>query len=329
MTQITSGRGPQGSGPVAFSTVGLPEAQRVDLWESHNADQLIGLRCRTLAATALEATEINVRLDRVQLARVRGSSHVVERDAAMVRQRPAESVALFFTLVGEAFYYHDDGVLTLQPGQLLLCDADRPFLRGFSRGLEELVLKIPRDVFAEVTGVDHVPSPVVVGFGAGHSSFAHTLARHVGAAARATDPDPAEERTLLELVAALTGRRPDDDLGAAHLAAARTYVERHLADPSLTAARVADAVGLSTRHLSRVFGATGTSVPRYVLTRRLEAARRLLESPAGATTSVAEVARRCGFTSAAHFSHAFTTHFGERAGDVRRQAAAARAVPLA
>jgi AraC-like DNA-binding protein/quercetin dioxygenase-like cupin family protein len=328
MTQVTSG-GRGRTEPVAFSTVGLPEEQRVELWESHNADALIGLRCRTLDADVLEATEINVQLERVHLARVRGSSHVVERDREMVRHRPAESVALFFSLAGEAFFYHDDGVRIVQPGQLLVCDADRPFMRGFSRGLEELVLKIPRAVFAESTGIEHVDSPRVVAFAAGTNSHAHTLARQIGRAVRDEDPTPADEETLLELVAALTGRVGDADLGAAHRSAAQGYVEHHLGDAGLSAGQVAAAVGISTRHLSRVFAQAGTSFPKYVLTRRLEAAHALLQKPAAASMSVAEVAHHCGFTSSAHFSGAFTAHYGERASEVRRRAAAARSVPLA
>jgi hypothetical protein len=53
MTQVTVPT------PVAFSTVGLPDEQRIELWEGHNADALIGLRCRTLTAAVLEATEIS------------------------------------------------------------------------------------------------------------------------------------------------------------------------------------------------------------------------------------------------------------------------------
>jgi AraC-like DNA-binding protein len=305
--------------PVAFSTAGLPESRRVELWESHNESALIGLRCRTLTATALEATEINVQLARVHLARVRGNSHVVERDQALIRRRPAGAVALFFSLVGEAFFYHDDGVRTVQPGELLLCDADRPFLRGFSHGLEELVLKIPRELFAEVTGVERVDRPRVLGFGDGDNAVAHALARRVGAAARAGDPRPVDEDALLELVAALTGPgRAATTNAAAHRAAAQAYIDRHLSDPALSAPRVAAAVGISARHLSRVFAEAGTSVPHQIRGRRLEAARRLLESPAGPVT-VAEVAHRCGFATAAHFSTAFTARFGERPTDVRRK----------
>src|SRR6185503_2793752 len=96
-------------GPVAFSTAGLPEARRVELWEDHNAATLIGLRCRTLTGDGLEATEINVQLERVHLARVRGNPHAVERDHTLIRRRPADAVALFFSLAGQAFFYDEDG----------------------------------------------------------------------------------------------------------------------------------------------------------------------------------------------------------------------------
>jgi len=309
------------SPPVAFSTAGLPESRRVELWESHNAAALIGLRCRTLTAAVLEATEINVQLERIHLARVRGTAHVVERDQALIRRRPADSVALFFSLAGEAFFYHDDGVRVVQPGEMLMCDADRPYLRGFSHGLEELVVKVPRDVFTRVTGLAQVARPVVVPFGAGANSFARALAREVGAATRSDDPRAADEEALLELVAALTGPH-GGDLATAYRAAAKAYIDHHLAEAALSAPEVAAAVGISARHLSRVFADAGTSVPQYVLARRLEAARGLLETTAAGGMTVAAVAHRCGFASAAHFSNAFRARFGERASDVRRRAGA-------
>jgi len=321
MTQVTP------APVVTFSTAGLPGRRRVDLWESHNARALIGLRCRTLTEALLEATEINVQLERLHLARVQGNPHVVERGQKMVRRRPAHCIALFFNLEGEAFFYHDDGVRTVRPGQLLMCDADRPFMRGFSQGLEELVVKVPRDVFADLTGIDQLRHPAAVDFAAGGNAFAHALAREVGAVVRA-DGRPADERVLLALVSALLG--PDsDDVPAAYLAAAQTYIACHLADPALSASRVAAAVGISTRHLSRVFAHAGTSVPRSVLAQRLERARTLLERADRSSPTVAQVARQCGFSSAAHFSSAFGTRFGERATDVRRRALASRNVPLA
>ncbi|GAA1387665.1 helix-turn-helix domain-containing protein [Pseudonocardia kongjuensis] len=311
--------------PAEFSTAGLPEHRRLALWEDHNADALIGLRCRTITGRALDASEINGRLGRLHLARVRGSAHVVERDQELIRRRPTDSVGLFFSLAGEAFFYHDDGVRTVRPGQLLMCDADRPFLRGFSRGLEELVVRIPRGLFRETSGIDAPREPVLRDFAPGADPVAEVLARRIGAAVRTDDPRPVDEATVLDLVAALgpTGRGA---AAATHRAVAQSYVERHLADPGLSAPQVAAAAGISVRHLSRVFAAAGTSFPRFVLDHRLEAAHRLLRGPAGTALTVAEIAGRCGFRGTAHFAREFTARFGERPSQVRRRAAAARTV---
>ncbi|MET0930788.1 MAG: AraC family transcriptional regulator [Aeromicrobium sp.] len=331
MTHVTP-RAPEGDtapasspSPIEFSTVGLPDQERIELWEGHNAEALIGLRCRTLDVSQLEATEINVQLDAVGLARVVGTSHVVERDADLIRRRPSDAVVMYFSLVGDAFFYSEDGVRTVSPGQLLLCDADKAFMRGFSRGLEELVVKMPRSVFSDITGVTALVDPMVFDFSKKGNSHAAALAHHVSRATRSNDPVPPDERAILELVSVLTtGAR--DDLNTAHRAAARSYIERRLADPSLSASQVADSIGISPRHLSRVFAADGTSVPRYILARRLDLARALLGKPAATSMTIAEIAHLCGFVSAAHFSNAFVSRFAVRASDVRRDAVAARSV---
>ena len=185
-------------GPVSFSTVGLPAAKKIALWEEHNSRALIGLRCRMLGEAALDATEVNLQLERMHLARVRGNAHVVERSAAVIRRNPADAVAVYLTLVGEAFFYHGDGVLTLRPGQALICDADRPFMRGFSRGLEELAVKVPRPLFREATGLDEVPAPIVCDFGRGDLG-ARTFARLVDRALTPAVADPGlDERVELD-----------------------------------------------------------------------------------------------------------------------------------
>jgi AraC-like DNA-binding protein len=290
-----------------FSTAGLPPQRRVELWEGHNAAALIGLSCH--AATPLEATEINVPLGRIQLARVTGSPHVVERTAEVIRHSPADAVAVYVTLRGQAWFRHRDSTWELRPGQVLICDADQPFGRGFARGLEELAIKVPRAALAPLR------SPVVAAFTPDGDPYARALARLVGRAARAERAVAADEGTVLDLVATLAGGR-DAAPTVALRAAARCFIEEHLTDPGLGAVRIAAATGISERHLSRIFAADGTTVPRHVLSRRLQLAYAMLAQ--GGT--VAQVAARCGFTSAAYFSHAFRERFGLRAGDVRRGA---------
>lgn len=293
---------------VSFSTAGLPTAQRVALWEEHNAHALIGVRCSMPGGSSLEATELNLQLDRVHLARVRGNAHVVERPAALVRRHPSDSIAVYMTLVGQAFFHHPDGILMLRPGQALICDADRPFVRGFSGGLEELAIKIPRAVFRELTGRSELPAPMVREL---KDPTTRTLARLTARALHA--PEPADEDTALDLLATVLGGRPPP-----HLASAHAYIEAHLTEPALAAPRVAAAIGISERHLSRAFADAGPTFPQYVLGRRLDHARSLLtRSP---RVPIAEIARRCGFGTPSRFSQAFLSRFGLRPTDVRREA---------
>lgn len=306
MTQDTSAAGRLRR----FSTAEVPVARRVELWEDHNRDALIGLRCRLLGDAPFDGTELNRQLGQVQLARVRGTAHVVERPAEVVRRDPADAIAVYLTLDGEAFFYHEGGVLTLKPGQALICDADRPFMRGFSHGLEEFAIKVPRAVFRDVTGLESVPSPMV-------RPTSRALARSAGRAL-SHDGAPVDELTVLHLIADMTGGTVTDPI-AVHLAKARAFIEDRLTDPGLTAGRVAAGIGISERHLSRAFASTGTSLPRFILTRRLERAHRLLAGTPRAT--ITAVAASCGFGSASHFTQAFRAHFGVRPAEVRRSAA--------
>jgi AraC-like DNA-binding protein len=290
------------------------------LWEDHNAHALIGLRCHLLGEATLDATELNLQLEQVHLARVRGNAHVVERPLEVIRSHPADAIAVYLTLVGEAFFYHDDGVRTLRPGQVLICDADRPFMRGFSGGLEELAIKVPRPLFRELTGMGSLSTPLVRDSGRGDVA-ARTLARLVDRALRPDGGEPVDERAALDLLASMVGGRSAGP-SPVHLANARAFIEDHLTDVNLSAARVAAGIGISERHLSRAFATAGTSIPQFVLARRLERARALLAS--APEIPVGEVAARCGFGSATNFSQAFRARFGLRASDLRRQARAGR-----
>jgi AraC-like DNA-binding protein len=302
--------------PTVFSTLGLPDARRVELWEAHNATALIGLDVH--ARDPLEAAELNVRLPRLQLARVAASAHVVERTADVIDRSPADAIAVYLTLRGDAWFAGRGGTRSLRPGNILICETDQPFARGFARGLEELVIKVPRTAWAARTDAAFPDGPAVGVFG-GHDPYGQALARVVGRAARKQRTVPAEENLVLDLAAVLAAGR-NAARAPARRAAARSFIEEHLTDASLGAGQVAAAIGISERQLSRVFAADGTSVPRHILLRRLNLAHAMLADPAGPgrTRTIAEVAARCGFTSVTYFSHAFRAHFGQRASDVRR-----------
>lgn len=307
MAQVTADNGAR-----VFSTAGLPASERVALWEQHNARALVGLSCKTIDDAPLAATELNLALPNLHFAHVTGSPHLVERSAREISHRPTGSAVLYIAMAGEAFFYSTGGTRVLRPGQAVLCDADRPFARGFSQGLKEFVLKIPHGALQELTGsTPEQPEFFDLSDGAAADAL-RALTRLMRASMdEPTDARRAEQQALGLLGALITGGSGN------HLDTARAIIDLHLRDPNLSAARIADRIGISERQLSRVFNRAGLSVARYILDRRLELARELLRSTGSVRSSIAEIARDCGFVSPSHFTRTFKRRYETTPADIR------------
>jgi len=93
------------------------------------------------------------------------------------------------------------------------------------------------------------------------------------------------------------------------------YIDEHLASP-LPLEQLAGLVGLSPYHFSRCFKASSGLPPhRFIIDRRLERARDLVYA---GKMSMLEIALETGFASAAHFTKAFTRHWGAAPSRLRR-----------
>lgn len=309
-----------------FTTRGLAPASRVHLWEHHNARALIPLDIRTIDESPLQAREINVHLPNFSLAQVNGSPQIVERSESFISENPRDAVAIYFATQGEAFFFHRGGNESLKPGQAIMYDTDLPFTRGFARGLEELVLTIPRSVYRSLTGEESLREPVIFPFGHDAEPTAHALAKLVRSTlalqsdegSPPTPVSPDAERGLLDLLRPLVVHRQAGD-GPCYVTAAKDYVEQHLADPDLSAQQVAAAVGISPRHLARAFAEAGLTLREHLRDRRLDRAWELLTSPGADEFAVGELAPRLGFSSHNYFSRAFRNRFDVTPRQARQQ----------
>jgi AraC family transcriptional regulator len=113
-------------------------------------------------------------------------------------------------------------------------------------------------------------------------------------------------------------RGRDGVLPRGRLRAVVEYIEEHL-DGCLTLAQIAAAAHLSAYHFARQFRAT-TGLPphQYVILRRVERARQLLQT--GSDLSLAEVAAEAGFSDQSQFSHHFKRLVGVTPGQFRTPA---------
>ena len=129
-----------------------------------------------------------------------------------------------------------------------------------------------------------------------------------------TDSTTLAQRLLLALsgapaVGAEQAPLPDDQL----VARAIHHLDQRLGD-AWTIASLAETVGVSREHLTRVFTArTGTTPAAWLRHRRIATAARRLRGG----EQVAAIARSCGFSDPAHFARIFRRHTGTTPGRFR------------
>jgi AraC family transcriptional regulator len=111
-------------------------------------------------------------------------------------------------------------------------------------------------------------------------------------------------------------RRRDGTLPRGRLRAVVEYIEEHLG-AGLSLGRMAAAARLSAYHFARQFkAATGLPPHQYVIARRVERAKQLLQ--AGTGLPLAEVAAQAGYSDQSQFSHHFKRLVGVTPGKFRR-----------
>jgi AraC-like DNA-binding protein len=231
----------------------------------------------------------------------------------MPTARRWKGVVLGYLVAGELSVTQGDRTVRLSPGDFVFYTAAQRYRITAPGHHEFLVARIPttsitlrHDAFARVVASDLSGLP-----------SAGVLRGMLDALARPdTVPTPSAGAHLCEaLVAAahavIADARPSGTATAMSLFTTLVlWIEDHLAEPELSADRLAATHYLSTRYIRRVFAANGVTVTAVIRQRRLERIRDELVDPRRVRQPVATIAARWGFPDPAVFSRAFRRHFG-------------------
>ncbi|MGW6212370.1 helix-turn-helix domain-containing protein [Streptomyces sp. NPDC055109] len=98
------------------------------------------------------------------------------------------------------------------------------------------------------------------------------------------------------------------------------YARQHLTDPDLTPARLAAVHNLSLRSLYLLLHNAGISLEQWIITQRLEGARRDLAAAGKRHRTIAAIARTWGFTDPSYFTRRFRHAYGVLPKDFRQAA---------
>ncbi|HTT95258.1 MAG TPA: helix-turn-helix domain-containing protein [Solirubrobacterales bacterium] len=259
------------------------------------------------------------------IARIGSQAQRVCRSPELIARGAGDSLYLNLQLSGAGEAEQDGRRVRQRPGDMAAVDSTRPFELAFGGDFEQLSVGFPLELLGPRLALPQAAAATLI---AGDSGLGTMIAGQLRLLARAAPALDDEATTLLAeqlttLLALALGRAatlPRSAGRALLLQAALDEVEKHLADPSLSPSRVARHVNVSNRYLQRLFADQGTTFARWLLTRRLECARRDLATAALAHLTIGQIAERRGFANRSHFSRAFRAHYGITPREHRVQA---------
>lgn len=281
----------------------------LDAVPSHDRPFLGGIASRQ--AGDIEIVEHNVSVERLHW----GSRHVAQaRDPYCY---------LLVQMGGQVRVTQNGRDVVLAPGDCTIIDSLRPVEFHTDGHLNQLSFHLPRDFLASRTLDGDIPCALPIAGGSGAGAVLSGYARTLYEQARALSASDQRYRdSLLSLLLAALPGIPDRPGRARErqLQRIRQFIDERLHEPDLAPRTIADGLGISTRHLHRLFEETGQSMGEWMRQRRLERARAELGDPAHGARSILDIAFSWGFNDASHFSRSFRAAFGCAPRDYRRKA---------
>jgi AraC-like DNA-binding protein len=254
----------------------------------------------------------------IRICSARATAVTLRRTERLAREDEEPAVTLGVQMTGSSVVVQNGRECVLRPGEFAVYESIAPYTHVFEEGVDYRFIRFPRaalalpdrllrDITAVRLGADNPVARLAFTY---FSQLAGSDELHQGVHADAVVAPSVE---LLRAV--LTSQHGTSGLAKEPLEATLSlritqYIRQHLADPDLSAARIAAAHGISVRHLYAVLSRSGISLGDWIRARRLAECRRELAGPKGRLRTIASIGRSWGFVDATHFSKVFRQAYG-------------------
>ncbi|MDM0106590.1 helix-turn-helix domain-containing protein [Variovorax sp. J22R24] len=304
-------------------------ADRAEFWNEVVRKQVVELECKTDTGQDLLCTLDGFSCSTGSANAIHVGKMSVRRLARAVDREPSDAVVLNLLLRGEmqVAQLGNEGLLT--PGDFSICVADRPYELQIPVGMQVASFRIPvEQMGCNRTALKRLAARTFSGeSGMGPLVRAYVLALMKQ---RLTITSKAAEAAMRQL-ASLLGAAAQEALQESSVQRtehrermvlqARYHVDRNIDSDELSAASVAAAMRVSTRHLQRVWADEEDSLVAYIARKRLERVAASLSNPARSMESLTQIAMSHGYLNMSHFSRAFREKHGMTPSAFRQGAA--------
>ncbi|MBT3149346.1 helix-turn-helix domain-containing protein [Streptomyces sp. CHD11] len=271
----------------------------------------------------LSAEDLSVRIGLgtvgpLKICSARATAVTIRRTTRLAREDEEPAVFLGLQVTGTSLVVQNGRECVLGPGEFAVYESTAPYTLLFDEGVDHHFLRFPRSVLALPDRLLRDTGSVTLGPDNPIARVAFTYFSELAVneeVHRSVRADAVVEPSVELLRAVLTYQHGDAGFAKGPLESTlglriTQYIREHLADPDLSAARIAAAHDISVRHLYAVLSGLGMSLGDWIRTRRLAECRRELAGPNSRLRTIAAIGRRWGFVNATHFSKVFKQAYG-------------------
>lgn len=308
-----------------FSTHGIPAGNKLDRWSEALTSLWGPIDVIPHGKTPVEGTFESVAVEDLRFNRLALCGHDIRRTPEnLSRMHGGEFVLLAFPQsrpmnVSE----FGGGPLSVAPGKLYLLDNSATYRVLTHTRYDTMHVMIPlREILARIPDYGfHHTGPISEPGRPGALLFDTFLSIIRELPHLRREEAAFIRRHLLDLLyftvkeADCTGSSSETSVVWAHRRRILRHMSLHLADPDLSAEKIAEACGMSPSYLHRLFRGSGQTVREHLKDIRLDHALKLL-SGRGCRLSMTEVSYQCGFRSPQEFSRAFRGRHGHKPSDL-------------
>jgi len=262
----------------------------------------------------------------IELTEVQTDSESARRTIRHIAQDRCEFYLYLLVRSGEANIVQFDRDCTVRAGDYTLVHLNSPYVFRHKARVEKIGVKIPGPMLqsraSQLARHCAVPRRATEGLSRLAASYANSLcyesdliSDELGYRLSTTTSD------LLGLLFGSTEplALPDDSVVRAALRRrCKTYIDARWADPDLSPASIAGALGISVRYLHQCFASSDMSAMEYLRLRRLRRCSTDLSDANCDQLPISEIALRNGFRNTCHFNEVFKAQFGVTPREVRR-----------
>jgi AraC-like DNA-binding protein len=311
--------------PIQFTTDGVPGSRRLALWQDIVCDVYVQLDCKSDLGSAFGGSVTRARLGRAICSEVSSQRQHVFRTPSRIARSHEDFILIALGKRGVGGVVQDGRETLIRPGEFAIYDTTRPYELRFDEAFTQTILQVPRDMLRRRIAGTEALTAIAFGPDRPVQRLAHDFVYQLCQSADQIEEEHAVHLSeqAVDLVAMALSERldglplPSSTHRSALLYRLKAHIRARLADPELSLAATAAALGISPRYVNDLLSDEKTSFQRYVLTERLAHCQRDLSSPLLAHRHVGEIAFAWGFNDLSHFGRAFREHYGMSPRDWR------------